>query len=624
MIAAWHSWRADRPAPAKPISDALTAYRGTCRQFISGETRLFSVPHTENAPDDCRTVITGWIDNSREIAASLGIESRNPAVIYQAALAKWGADADRRLVGNYAAISAMPGGLLRLARSPWNAPPLYYANDGERAIASPLLRALFAAGVPRDLDYDYVIDQLAYDFRDGDDACWYRGVAKVPQGSVITLGRDAAQTDQWYSVGDIPRSDPRGAAERALELLGDASKHALSISDTPALALSGGLDSPMVATTLLDALPASSRLQTISFGQDPEWPGASTPDAMGDEIPLVCEFAQMHPRISMHIADPAIGDFDHRSREMAAAMQIFAPGLANVGKFHGVYAKASQLGCDTLFSAELANQSFSADGRWAYAEYARTGKWGGLLRLLANRPGDDRPILRKIAALAVLPHLPAAARRGLRALVHPQRRDMVRMLTPLSVEAITDQRSRAAQRGSHSDWQDLTFPLNRQQAARHDYLAADGAGEDVNLAFEQLYGVRRRDVTAYRPLIEFCTGLPTESFASEGMERKLAKQMAKGRMPEHQRLNPRYGQHNADWHTRIGRRRGALLAGIAAMRDHEFLSRTLDLDRVEALLRDWPEQPTLDIDGDWPRMLAIPRAVLAAQFIGLIEGRNDL
>ncbi|MXP47795.1 hypothetical protein GRI43_10415 [Altererythrobacter luteolus] len=545
-------------------------------------------------------------------------------MIYQAAVARWGETADCRLVGNYAAISAMPDGSLRLARSPWNAPPLYYANNCERAVASPLLRALFAAGVPRDLDYDYVIDQLAYDFRDGDDACWYRGVSKVPQGSVTILKRGSTQTDCWYRVDDICRSDPRGAAERALELVRDASEHALNIADSPALALSGGLDSSITASCLIEALPASQQLKTISFGQDSEWPGASSPDTMGDEIPLVREFAKMHPRISMHVADRAIGDFDHRTREMAAAMQIFAPGLANVGKFHGIYAKASQLGCDTLFSAELANQSFSADGRWAYAEYARAGKWGELLRLLANRPGDDRPILRKIAALSILPHLPAAARRGLRALVHPQRRDMVRLLTPLSVEALGNQRSRATLRASQSDWEDLTFPLNRQQAARHDYLAADSVGEDVNLAFEQLYGVRRRDVTAYRPLIEFCIGLPTESFACDGAERKLAKQMAKGRMPEEQRLNPRYGQHNADWHTRIGRRRGTLLTGIAAMRDHEFLSRTLDLDRIETLLRDWPEQPSLDIDADWPRMLAIPRAVLAAQFIGLIEGRNDL
>ena len=31
-----------------------------------------------------------------------------------------------------------------------------------------------------------------------------------------------------------------------------------------------------------------------------------------------------------------------------------------------------------------------------------------------------------------------------------------------------------------------------------------------------------------------------------------------------------------------------------------------------------------DIERDWPRMLAIPRAILASQFVGVIEGRNDL
>ena len=144
------------------------------------------------------------------------------------------------------------------------------------------------------------------------------------------------------------------------------------------------------------------------------------------------------------------------------------------------------------------------------------------------------------------------------------------------------------------------------------------------LAFEQAYGVSRRDVTAYRPLIEYCIGLPTQAFASGGTERRLAREMARGRLPEAQRLGTEYGQHRADWHLRIGEHREQYRAALRTMRGHEFLGRVLDIDRLDTLLRDWPGEGGADIERDWPRMLAIPRAILASQFVGVIEGRNDL
>jgi len=291
---------------------------------------------------------------------------------------------------------------------------------------------------------------------------------------------------------------------------------------------------------------------------------------------------------------------------------------------HGVWSKAAELGCDMLLMADSGNQSLSDQGRWSYIEYAKSGKWCELKLLLDSRAGDDRSLARKVLALSALPMLPGPVRGFLRGAVHPARRDMTAMLTLLTPEARDDQRKRAQNRGTSGAWEDFTHPVSRTAAARQFALLANGPAADIHLAFEQLYGLRRRDVCAYRPLIEFCIGLPTEQFAWGGMERRLARRIAEGRMPEEQRLKSCHGQHNVDWHARMTPRREELIAYADTMRGHPVLGRIVDTGRMIELLENWPERPDFSWEGDFPRMLGLPRIVLAARFIAFAEGRNEL
>ncbi|WP_164931243.1 asparagine synthase-related protein [Erythrobacter sp. HKB08] len=566
-------------------------------------------------------VVLGAIDEAADIRAGSAAET------YAQALTRYGPDADAHIVGNYAAIALLADGSVRLARSPWDAPPLHFTNDARRMIAAPRLELLFAGGAEAELDYDRIVDQLAYDFRDNEVKGWYRDIFAVPLGSVVTCRPGEWSVDRWYDPVTFlsgERVPPSEAAGQAYTLLQQAARHALRRSDSPALALSGGLDSPLAACALLDELPPDHSLTSITFRPHADWDGECAPGSMGDEWPLVQDFAAMHPRIAAHEVRADMDRLAEDERELLRAMRLFAPGIANIAPLHTLFREAKALGCDAVFTAGLANQSYSQDGRWAYVEKFRHGRWASLLRQLSARPGDNRSLLRKFAALSVLPQLPASARKGLRALVHPGRGDMLALLTPLSRQALAAQRSRAAGRGGQSDWDDQTFPRSREEAVRHDHYAADGEGADVEWALGWRHGLAPVDVTAYRPLIEFCLGLPTASFTDEEGERSLARQMALGRLPEAQRTNTDYGAHGADWLVELGERRDEYREALKVMRDHPFLSRVIDLERVERLVDDWPERPSQDIDEDWPRMLAIPRAILAARFIGVVEGRNDL
>lgn len=631
MIAAWHPWSADLRSPNQAILGALGGFGGSFARHAASETTLFSASSNtlrEATPaSQYPTVLHGWIDGHACLARKLGIPNASFADVYAAALECWGEDTDSHISGNYCAIVRLPDGNLRLSRSAWDAPPLYFALDDSRAVCSPLLRVLFASGVAKQVDYEGLIDQLAAADNHGALDVSYKGISRVSLGHTVTITRQSVTQHKWYdpaAIKPVRFAREEEYAEGALTLLGEAASEALTSAKKPALALSGGLDSPLAATALLDALPPATSLDTITFTPDPDWPGTTVPGIMGDEAHLVREFAKMHPRISPHFSDPAQAGFTFKSREMAAAMQYFAPGLANVGMFHGVYSKAKELGCDWLLTADLANQSFSNDGRWAYVEYARDGSWSELTALLRNRPGDGRPLWRKILSLSVLPQLPASLQNRIRGMIHPARQDMLALLTPLSASARQTHRQRARIRDKAAGLDNYSMPSSRTEAACADHAGEDSEGADISLAFDQLYGVRRRDITAYRPLIEFCIGMPTQQFASGGAERRLARRMAKGRMPEAQRLNTNYGQHNIDWIIRIGRERETLIAACETMRGHPVLSEILDIDRIVHLLRDWPGHQTFDIDSEWPRMFAIPQAILAAQFIGIAEGSNEL
>ncbi|MBX7458653.1 hypothetical protein K3152_10390 [Qipengyuania sp. 1NDH17] len=629
MIAAWHGRARGVCPPVDAMLRSLALY---------GERRATPIeagPFAAMASDrdylasvgDIHVALTGWLDNAAGLARKLGLASDDPARIYAASLERWGEDADRHMVGSYAAIAQLADGTLHLARSPWDAPPLYYHSDARRTVASPLLRVLFAAGAPREPDWERVVDELAYDWRSGDERAWHEDIWMVPLGAAVRIDGGERRVLRWYEPPPpMPAEeyDEQAAVSRALELLDEAAVAALRWADKPALAMSGGLDSTLVADALLGALPEPQRLQAITFVPDHRWQGKEEPGTMGDERRFAKLMAKANPRLDWHLASADVGPPDRRAREVFAASEVFAPGLANVGMYHNVYEAARGLGCDSLLTADFGNSTISESGRSAYVEYARSGEWRQLVRLLRNRPGDARPLWRKLLANTVLPQLPRALRSLARRLVHPERADMTALITALSPAARREQAERAAARGTASAWADLTHDRSRADTVQREWRDADGPGRDVDLAFEQLYGIRKRDVLMYRPLVEFCMSLPTRAFAWDGEERRFARLMGRGRVPEAIRTNRLHGQHNVDWHARMTPEREAMREVLETARGHPFLGQALDIDRLQALIDDWPEEPDFSWEQDWARRLALPRAILAARFVGHVEQRNDL
>jgi len=108
-----------------------------------------------------------------------------------------------------------------------------------------------------------------------------------------------------------------------------------------------------------------------------------------------------------------------------------------------------------------------------------------------------------------------------------------------------------------------------------------------------------------------------------GVARWLAKEMAKGIMPEEQRANLRNGRWDADWHLRIGRRREDFLAELNSLSRDARMAAMFDIPRLQAALENWADETPTDLLSVYGPEFAVPRALLTARFIKYVEGQNQ-
>ncbi len=575
--------------------------------------------------DDGRLIaFHGFLDNADEIARALNTALGDPARLYGLAVARWGDEADRKIVGEYCAIMADPRErAIRLSRSPLRGPPLHYAQHGGTIAAASVPRALFAAEIPRVFNEARAADSALFNFTD-EEATWFVGINRVALGQIVELhpGRPRCAR-RYYRVTECPPvrlGSDAAYLERARELLDEGVRAALAGAKRPGATLSGGLDSPLVAVSALETLPPTQTLPTFTFHPEAEWDGITQSSGFGDERAFVTAFAALHPRLAPQFTANAGYEHDHLLAQMFHLIGGAPNGLPNMYVFHGIFSLARQAGCDLLLQSDWGNRTVSNSGRWGFAEYLRSGRWIQLWQALARNPHDSRSMLRKFLALSVAPMAPHPLHRALSRAINRKRFEMTDLITPLAPayrrQSGADARARAARR-DYDYWR----PRSRRHALVLEIEGSDWETGEIYQGFEQLYGIAQRDPTAYRPFAEFCFGLPTDLFLRDGEQRWLARQLNAGVMPEAQRTGTRTGKWDADWHLRIGRRRETYLAELDRIEADPRLGAMLDTARLRAALTDFPAQTTFGT-ALYALQTALPRLLMTARFIDWAEGRN--
>lgn len=633
-------WLVDSAAKpdAARLASSLTAGTGRVAGSSAGSGWATAQTLSHNDPRRARAwraiivadqlvLFCGHLANARLLAIELGLawpvspSEDDLARLYGLLVRRGGIDPDLRLIGEYAAaVLDLAQGRMRLSRSPLRAPPLHYHQAGPRVIASNVPRAILAMGLDQQLDPIKLAD-LAWFNTATDRTRWYEGIARVPLGSVVEIDLRGSRVRSYYDPHSLPEVRlPRTEdyIEQADALLGEAVSSALEGFARPGVLLSGGLDSALVAAKALTVMPSEQRLPSFTFVPEGAWDGRTPPGTYGDERPFVDAFAAKHPRIDPHyFGNQGLG-FDNRMAEMFHLTGIAPINLANMSPYHEPWRAARDAGCDVVLVPEWGNDTFSNAGNWGLVEYFLKGRWGQLGQALRALPDDPRALWRRFVGSSLLPLLPPSVwhwQRAFRGI--PETRALA---SPLRAEFVAKygltQRA-AAQSGSLGG----PIPRTRQQWLRSAMVTVVDESNDIWQGFEQLYGVPMRDPAAYRPLAEFCWGLPTDLFLRDGQDRWLARQMGRSVLPESQRTNLRHGRHNADWLAKLAPKREALRSELIRLEQEPEFAEMLDFPRLHAALDAWPSQTPTGRDS-LTLQIALTRAVTLARFINHVKGRN--
>jgi len=615
----------------------------SARSIVRGDAVFASLPPVEHLPPRNRrarhrwpawhptisasgkaVLFHGWLDNCAVLAAELGLAGDDPAAVYGAAVERWGDEADNHAEGHYCAISHDPAqNCARLSRSALRAPPLHYFHTVDSIGAASVPRCLEAMGLERRLNRRKLVDALY--FNPTEEEGFLEGSWRVGLGQIVHLRPGGFQTCRYYDPLKLKlgwrRGDSQALTEEAGRLIEQACAVAAAGADSPALTLTAGLDSTNVAARMLRVLPPGQRLTTVTFVPSAEMTQAELPFRSLDEREAVEAFAARHPRIDPQFTDNAGIGFDHRLEQLFMAMGT-GPACTSINfRYHGLFDRAAEQGCDRLLIAEMGETTFSASGEWAYGEFLRRGEWERLVEALRADTFGGRGMLRKLLSRALIPLLPVRLWRHWKALrgqdATPQNLEISGLTNQALAEFTVIERARAAgvsyerdQYGCRREW--LTDSLARGDIESSDWLQA----------MEQIYELRMRDVLAYRPLLEFCFSLPSDMFMRNGQLRWLARELARGILPEDQRLSRVVGTQYADWHARLTPQVPAMRAALRAARDDPDLS-FLDFDRLERTLDTWPTESTLEDEVYFPCAFTLPRALTMIRYVQFMTGRNS-
>jgi asparagine synthase (glutamine-hydrolysing) len=638
VIGLYHRWQGD-PVPqslAERFAASLGLGDGGLIAQASLEdtvlaSRVADVRHrrgwqpTRMARGDA-LLFTGHIDNRAALCRLLTCSERlSDAALYGAGYDAWGDAVDLKLIGQFATILWSPDvRTVRLARSPLRAPPLHIWHDAQRVMIASAARAIFSTGeVAQVIDEQKIADSLFLNYNEGTRG-WFRGVTRLPAGTRAHITAEGVRITPYYDLKTLPpvrlpRDDDYVEAANALMEAG--TRAALSGFARPAVSLSGGYDSQAVAAYALKMRP-DARVLGLTSVPEAGWDGRCSPHRFGDERAHVAALAAMHPRLDVEWIESAGLSFDHKLQAMFLLAGAAPRNGVNLHWIHEVQGRAKARGCDVLLTGAMGNATISFDGSGAMPDWFRRGQWATLWRELRAAQADGVSLVRLFAARVLMSLLPATFAKAIDERRHGKAPSPFNTWCPLNPEWAREMRvaERAAEQGFD--------PLFTAFRSTHDWRAAvmggtTNEGGDIQSAFDTIHGIPTRDPTVYRPLVEFCMGIPDDQYLRNGEARWLAKRMLKGVVPDMVLNETRRGKQAADWHLRMGRDLGALKAEIGRLSRDPVMAKRLNLSGLATALDNWPAQMPLDRATSTQLQLAVSRAITTARFIHYVEGRND-
>lgn len=237
---------------------------------FSREIRWGPSPNGKTSPS-AEAALEGEVHNLAELTPKLGISTPdNSSELVAVAYEKWGFGCAREFNGAFAFYVCDPvGRRLVLARDPAGRIPLYYRRtEGGLVFSTDLDEIAKLSRSPGEIDVGSLNFYLALRHIPAPRTI-FRDVRKVPAGRTLVFDTHSGKFSEINNRA-VPSSEACYGDEVELilelgELLRDAVGKRLRTGESPAVLLSGGLDSSLVAALVSKLSPEPVRTFTVGY-----------------------------------------------------------------------------------------------------------------------------------------------------------------------------------------------------------------------------------------------------------------------------------------------------------------------------------------------------------------------
>jgi asparagine synthase (glutamine-hydrolysing) len=268
------------PDRLKRMNDRLS-HRGPdgsglwCEGLVGlGHQMLWTTPESlhEKLPleaDGLVITADARIDNREELLPELGLrEDVSDSEVILETYRKWGRDCVDRLLGDFAfVVWDKAKGELFCARDHMGVKPFYYYHEPGKIFAfATEIKALFAWGVPREINEVMIGDYLVPMLEDRE-ITFYKNVFRLPAANIAVVGRNGLCRELYWSLDPMReiRLNSDEEYEKAFrDVFEKAVKCRLRSAFPVGSMLSGGLDSSSIVCMAREILPKDRRLKTFS------------------------------------------------------------------------------------------------------------------------------------------------------------------------------------------------------------------------------------------------------------------------------------------------------------------------------------------------------------------------
>jgi asparagine synthase (glutamine-hydrolysing) len=613
------------------MANALTPY-GPDRQkiFTRGNAAFVFCLH-KLTPEDAFEVqplfladrfimlFDGRIDNRSELGGTLGISTSDLRSMPDSMIAlrlfdRWGERAFERIVGVFAIIVMdLKDGSLFCARDHMGLRVLHYHRSPGRFAVATAPDALFTLSwVPRILSKENLADMLAGRWLKSETS-YYQDIFRVLPGSIVHVHGPTFSKRQFWdpeSIADVRFTNDQDYVEAFQEHLDRAVRASLRSSRPPCATITGGLDSSSIAVVAADILAESdNRLNTFTAVPEAGFTREDLPGRYHDETPYVRKIAEFNGNIVPHFIAQSGETVPERIAEVSRISGITGATLNCLWGFE-MYAAARSAGHNVMLGGDMGNTTMSYHGWGVYTDLLLTGRW---LKLFAEVKSSGHRWRRVVRQMLIRPLVPAPLfrrykkwRRGENPPWHS-----FSVLRP-EFAAQTGVIDRAARENEAAF--DAKPPRDSRLGRIRDFRIYCEAG-DWFATVRARFGLDCRSPAFDRRLVEFCIGIPEDQYLRDGCDRWLIRRAMKGRLPDMVLNKKKYGVQSADWYPRLTRQRNHIAAEVKRLAENPDVASILDMQRLNAILSNWPDRQPAEYSPEEAQMLAVPDNLGAAYFI---------